>query len=101
MLTSYLVLLYPAYLPDTQISYSVGVSIIVLPIAGWLADVYYGCYMFTVYSTSFEFAMLIIYSVLSAIEYSYGEKSTIDYVKDIVVGAGAVGLSGVVANILP
>ncbi len=97
--STFMVILYPHYCYSSQMLYYGGVAIAVLPIAGWLADVCYGRYRVIAYALRLKFVVVVVYIAIQVVE-SYSNIPHLDVVKAIVAVFVAVGVTGVIANIL-
>ena len=98
-LTCFSVILYPGYAAHSDFIYYFAACIVTLPIAGWLADVYFGRYKIIRYSMRLMFASLIIYNTLLVTE-PYIDKTLAEILRIVTASALAIGWSGVAANII-
>ena len=99
LLSSVVLSYFNEYTLHNDLVYSLATAAITFPLAGWLADVYFGRYKVIHYSLWLEVAASISYNIVLLAEPYLG--NTVAKVLQIVaVTALAVGLTGVIANIL-
>ena len=98
-LSSFILLVYTGIAFHKEFVYSFATAAITFPLAGWLADVYFGRYKVIHYSLWLEVAASISYNVVLLAE-PYLDNTLAEVLRIVAVTALAVGLTGVAANSL-